>query len=480
MFFMKKFLSVLLTAVMLLSFVSVNADASVWEEFAEYGKFEGNANIRLDMTVDGEGQLFDTLGISSILGSGFSCDLNMVTNADQTSVQANGKMSIISANEQLMPSGSVNIWMDMNAETPDAFQFIVILKAADGIFTQAYGDKYLLFDYASLPGMADMFNALLKIQNEYSMDLEKIAEEFADRPEIKKMIDAVYELLSEVEPIRTDDGYSLVMSGEQVKNMYVGIFKILSDGIDELNPSGDYGKEINQAFAELSKVFETVHLFDRDRAIVMNLTDDGKVMSGEMNLDFDIYELYAAAMGMSVADNDGSGQCKLSFKMNGVITPLPEDYTIDPPELSEENTVNVLDRAISIGFIPEDNGFEPYNEITIEYNGIPRSFENSPVVRADRTFLPLREMANMFGISNENIFYDDESETVTIFANGTEIVMNIGSCDVFVNGETKTLETPVFTINDRTYIPVRLVSEMFGKDVDYSENNNNLTVTIND
>ncbi|MGN0177902.1 MAG: copper amine oxidase N-terminal domain-containing protein [Monoglobaceae bacterium] len=478
---MKKILSVLLATVMLLSFVSVSAENSVWNELAQYGRIDGNSNIKLDMTIEGEGEFFDFLGVSSVFGSVYSYDLNAVTNAEQTAVQADGKMTIASANEQLIPSGSVDIWMDMNAESPEAFRFLVILKAADGIFTQAFGDKYVVFDYAKIPGMSDMFNTLLQLQKEYSADLEKIAEEFANRPEIKKIIDAMYALLDEIEPQITDDGYSIVLTEAQLKNLYIGLFRALADGLDELAEGENYAEKIDELFNEIAELLEKIHIFDRDRAFVINLSNNGRNMSGEINLDFDINDLASAISGNSVNIPIGSGQCKLSFKMNGTITPLSDDYTVDFPELTDDNSINVFDGvAASIGYIPEENDFTTYGDIIIEYNGIPRSFENSPLVRADRTFLPLREMANMFGIPDADISYDEATERVGISSDGIEIVMYIGSCDVSVNGMTQTLETPVFTYNDRTYIPVRLVSEMFGKNVGYSEENSCLTVTIND
>lgn len=485
---MKKILSVLLAAVMLLSFVSVSAENSVWNEIAEYGRIDGNSNIKLDMTIDGEGEFFDLLGVSSIFGSSFTYDLNAVTNADQTAVQADGKMSIVSANEQVMSPGSVDLWIDMNAESPEAFKFLFILKAADGIFTQVYGDKYLVFDYAKIPGMADLFNTLIQFQKEHYADLEKIAEEFANRPEVKKIIDAMYALLDEIEPQVTDDGYSIVLTEAQLKNLYIGLFKALADGLDELAAGESYAEKINEAINIITELFEKIHIFDRDRAFVINLSNNGRNMYGEINLDFDINDLASAISGQSVIATTGSGSCKLSFKMNGTITTLPDDYTIAFPELTEDNSINVFANAVgkayvpeaAPGYVPEENDFTPYGDISIEYNGIPRSFENSPLVRADRTFLPLREMANMFGIPNADISYDEATERVGISSDGIEIVMYIGSCDVSVNGNVQTLETPVFTYNDRTYIPVRLVSEMFGKNVDYNEKNTCLTVMIND
>ena len=63
--------------------------------------------------------------------------------------------------------------------------------------------------------------------------------------------------------------------------------------------------------------------------------------------------------------------------------------------------------------------------------------------------------------------------------------MYIGSTMTFVNGKMMTLDVPAFTNNDRTYIPVRFVSEMFNKKVDYVDLNatgqgNGIVVMIND
>ena len=134
--------------------------------------------------------------------------------------------------------------------------------------------------------------------------------------------------------------------------------------------------------------------------------------------------------------------------------------------------------AKSIGVIPDNNG--GYNEIKVKYNGNEISFKNRPFVKQDRTFIALRELANMLGVPDENISYDENTEKINISFGSVNIEMQIGSQNVKVNDKELSLDVPAFTINDRTYIPVRFISEMFGKNVDYNDINNILTVTIDD
>ena len=86
----------------------------------------------------------------------------------------------------------------------------------------------------------------------------------------------------------------------------------------------------------------------------------------------------------------------------------------------------------------------------------------------------------MLGVPDENISYDENTEKINISFGSVNIEMQIGSQNVKVNDKELSLDVPAFTINDRTYIPVRFISEMFGKRVDYNDINNILTVTIDD
>ena len=219
----------------------------------------------------------------------------------------------------------------------------------------------------------------------------------------------------------------------------------------------------------------------------------------EMNIDVDLYKL-GEELSLNnnniestddIALNKDNYKGSLTIKLNGTAEPLSDDYKIDFPELNESNSIDVFKglptdylsnifngEAMSIGVIPDNNG--GYNEIKVKYNGNEISFKNRPFVKQDRTFIALRELANMLGIPDENISYDENTEKINISFGSVNIEMQIGSQNVKVNDKELSLDVPAFTINDRTYIPVRFISEMFGKNVDYNDINNILTVTIDD
>ncbi|MDY4213902.1 MAG: copper amine oxidase N-terminal domain-containing protein [Eubacteriales bacterium] len=218
-----------------------------------------------------------------------------------------------------------------------------------------------------------------------------------------------------------------------------------------------------------------------------------------MNIDVDLYklgeELSLNNNNIESTDdielNKDNYKGSLTIKLNGTAEPLSDDYKIDFPELNESNSIDVFKglpkdylpnifngEDMSIGVIPDNNG--GYNEIKVKYNGNEISFKNRPFVKQDRTFIALRELANMLGIPDENISYDENTEKINISFGSVNIEMQIGSQNVKVNDKELSLDVPAFTINDRTYIPVRFISEMFGKNVDYNDINNILTVTIDD
>lgn len=68
--------------------------------------------------------------------------------------------------------------------------------------------------------------------------------------------------------------------------------------------------------------------------------------------------------------------------------------------------------------------------------------------------------------------------TVVVFAdNISQLLAYIVPYKVIVNGEEKKFDSPVVTINDRTYIPLREAGETLGMDVEWSEETK--TVTMN-
>ena len=118
------------------------------------------------------------------------------------------------------------------------------------------------------------------------------------------------------------------------------------------------------------------------------------------------------------------------------------------------------------------------NDITVSVNGNQVDFsayDNAlPYIENDRTLVPIRALAENMGFT---VDWADETKTVTIKGDDTEIILVIDSDKATVNGETYTLDVPARITSDRTFIPLRFVSENMGATVDWNGENRYIAIT---
>lgn len=80
--------------------------------------------------------------------------------------------------------------------------------------------------------------------------------------------------------------------------------------------------------------------------------------------------------------------------------------------------------------------------------------------------------------------WDEEKQLVSINGKNENdenvlILITIGAEYAEVNGENIKLDAPAFIENDRTYTPIRFVSERLGAKVDWNENEQKVIITRN-
>ena len=88
--------------------------------------------------------------------------------------------------------------------------------------------------------------------------------------------------------------------------------------------------------------------------------------------------------------------------------------------------------------------------------------------------LPARFVAENLGAKVE--WLADERKVV-ITRDDIEIVIVIDSDNATVNGEEITLDSPAFIENDRTYTPIRFISEQLGASVEWDDAAKTVTIT---
>jgi hypothetical protein len=97
-------------------------------------------------------------------------------------------------------------------------------------------------------------------------------------------------------------------------------------------------------------------------------------------------------------------------------------------------------------------------------NGEQVTFDVLPVIQKDRTLVPFRAISESL---KAEVTWNQADKTVTVTKNGVEVKLTIGSKTALVNGKEVVLDTPAQMIKDRTFIPVRFLSEAFSAEVQW-------------
>ncbi|MBQ4557223.1 MAG: copper amine oxidase N-terminal domain-containing protein [Clostridia bacterium] len=99
-------------------------------------------------------------------------------------------------------------------------------------------------------------------------------------------------------------------------------------------------------------------------------------------------------------------------------------------------------------------------------NGVARPLDAAPIIKNNRTMLPVRFLANAFGVENDGIKWDAATRTATLTNDSVTIVVTIDAPTMTVNGNTVELDSPAIIENDRTYLPVRAIANALGVEND--------------
>ncbi len=97
----------------------------------------------------------------------------------------------------------------------------------------------------------------------------------------------------------------------------------------------------------------------------------------------------------------------------------------------------------------------------------------APKIVDNRTVLPIRVVAENLGA---DVDWDPATQKVTITKGDTVIELFIGKTIAYVNGEPVQLDVAPFIENDRTYLPVRFVSEYLGAMVNWDAATRTVTI----
>ncbi|MGN0106880.1 MAG: carbohydrate-binding domain-containing protein [Hominilimicola sp.] len=112
--------------------------------------------------------------------------------------------------------------------------------------------------------------------------------------------------------------------------------------------------------------------------------------------------------------------------------------------------------------------------IKVTYDGNTIDFDVQPEIIDDRVMVPMRTIFETFGAK---VKWDSDAQTITAKKKSKTISMTIGNADMTKNDETYSFDTAPVIEDGRTLVPVRAISDMLGLDVEWDENNKNVTIT---
>lgn len=94
------------------------------------------------------------------------------------------------------------------------------------------------------------------------------------------------------------------------------------------------------------------------------------------------------------------------------------------------------------------------------------NFDVQPVVINGRTLVPMRKLFEELGATVE---WDNDRNTAFAYSKGIYVKMPVGENYYMIDEIYFTSDVPAQEINGRTLVPLRVISEAFGMDVDYNE-----------
>jgi len=112
--------------------------------------------------------------------------------------------------------------------------------------------------------------------------------------------------------------------------------------------------------------------------------------------------------------------------------------------------------------------------VAIVVNGAGVTFDQPPVERAGRVFVPLRSVFERLGAS---VVYANGD--INAQGNGRSVHLHIGSTQAVVNGQTLTMDVAPFLIGARTLVPLRFVAQSLGAAVNWNQSNNTVYIQGN-
>lgn len=114
---------------------------------------------------------------------------------------------------------------------------------------------------------------------------------------------------------------------------------------------------------------------------------------------------------------------------------------------------------------------------TYTVDGVEQTMDVAPYISNDRTFLPIRFAAYAAGVTDANIMWNQDEQSVIMVKGERVIKMTIGDTTMYINGVAFAMDVaPELVDPGRTMLPVRYVAQALGCEVIWDEATQTVTI----
>lgn len=114
------------------------------------------------------------------------------------------------------------------------------------------------------------------------------------------------------------------------------------------------------------------------------------------------------------------------------------------------------------------------NEVTVVLDGETLNFDVPAQIIDGRTMVPMRAIFEKLGAEVE---WNDGTKTIVAYKPGILMAMQIYNTTVSRNMVHQIIDVPPLIINDRTLVPIRIISEYMGADVSWEQKTQTVYIT---
>ncbi len=228
--------------------------------------------------------------------------------------------------------------------------------------------------------------------------------------------------------------------------------------------------QFEAAISEFFTKLDTVKIFDKD-ALVLNTTLNDKKqpknINYAININTNLYDLIKTFDGyISEGLSNENSDIDMTITFDYAYDKVNEDITIDYPTLTAENSIDIM----------KDNSMPDIdiNSVNIVLNNELIQLKNKPYIDDSVVYLPLREVFNLKGITDENIIWDNG--IINVKTTNGNVTLKVDSDELKRNTQTFKTGTKVLLQDGITYIPITMLGglDIGGVTNTFFDENNNI------